>query len=80
MPAKTDPTKLEKAVAMYLQCANATTVEASTGVSRSVLYRALQARGIKPSDVVEKLGKHGKGVKLRCACCGSPDIIAEALD
>lgn len=77
MPAKTDPTKLEKAVTMYLQCANATTVEASTGVSRSVLYRALQARGIKPSDVVEKLGKPHQKSRLSF---GEIRAVAEAYE
>ena len=33
-----------------------------------------------PENLQLRQGKHGKGVKLRCACCGSEDIIAEALD
>ena len=57
MPTKTDKRKLDMAVQMYMQCANATAVQAETGVSRSVIYRALTTRGIKPSAVVARLGK-----------------------
>ena len=57
MPARTSERNLDMAVQMYMQCANATTVQAETGVSRSVIYRALRERGIKPSAVVVRLGK-----------------------
>lgn len=33
----------------------------------------------KPSNLQLRQGRHGKGVVLRCACCGSTDIKAEEL-
>lgn len=46
MTAKTDPARLDNAVALYLSGQTVMQVQSATGVSTSVLLRAIKARGI----------------------------------
>lgn len=46
MTAKTDPARLDNAVALYLAGQAPTQIQAATGISKSVLKRAIKARGI----------------------------------
>lgn len=59
MSRRTDPERVERAVEKYIAGLTAPIAAKQTGIGESVLYRALQARGIQPRELMRR-GLRGK--------------------